>query len=141
MIVLDTNVVSEFVRPAPNTRVMSWFDAARTTPLYTTSITVGELYKGVAILDDGRRKTVLKATVEALVDEDFAQRVLPFDEEAAKAYADIWATRRRAGRPITEADCQIAAITRIWDARLATRNTKDFEDCGIKLLNPWSDPI
>ena len=85
----------------------------------------------------GRRRERLAAEIENMLQEDFAGRLLPFDREAARAYADIGAARRAAGLPIHHANCQIAAIARSRNADLATRNVKDFEGCGIAVINPW----
>ena len=138
MIVIDTNVVSELMRPTPEPAVMTWFSAQDSAELYLTAVTEAELRAGAAILPAGRRRERLTAEVDAVVREDFAGRVLPFDSAAARAYAAIAASRRSMGRPILEADCQIAAIARASDAAVATRNGADFERCGIALIDPWA---
>ena len=94
---------------------------------------------GTAILPPGRRRDRIAAEVDAMVREDFAGRVLPFDRAAARAYGDIAAARRSLGRPILEADSQIAAVACVADAAVATRNSADFEHCGISLVDPWTD--
>ena len=138
MIVIDTNVVSELMRPTPEPAVMTWFSGQDSAELYLTAVSEAELRAGAAILPAGRRRDRLTAEVDAVVREDFAGRVLPFDSAAARAYAAIAVSRRSAGRPILEADCQIAAIARARDAAVATRNGADFEHCGIAVIDPWT---
>ena len=138
MIVIDTNVVSELMRPTPEPAVMTWFSEQDAAQLYLTAISEAELCAGAAILPAGRRRERLTAEVDAVVRQDFAGRVLPFDSAAARAYAVIAASRRSVGRPILEADCQIAAIARAHDAAVATRNGADFEHCGIEVFDPCS---
>ena len=138
MIVIDTNVVSELMRATPAPAVMAWFSAQDSAELYLTAVSEAELRAGVAILPAGRRRKRLAAEVDAVVEQDFAGRVLPFDSAAARAYAAIAASRRSVGRPILEADCQIAAIARASDAAMATRNGADFEHCGIAVIDPWA---
>lgn len=139
MILLDTNVISELMRPEPAQIVLDWFGALDAGDLFISAITEAELRTGVAILPDGQRRDRLQAAIDAMIDQDFQSRVLPFDSLAAKAYAEIAAQRRAAGRPIAEADCQIAAIARATDAPIATRNVKDFDGCGVCVINPWND--
>lgn len=137
MIVLDTNVVSELMRPAPEPGVTSWVDSLDVSDILLTAVTAAELMYGVARLPDGRRRRELRAKVEGLLAEDFRDRILPFDELAATHYADIVAGRERSGLQISMADGQIAAICRNWNAGLATRNLGDFVDTGLELVNPW----
>ena len=139
MVVIDTNVVSELMRPAPEPAVMAWFSRQDSADLYLTAVSEAELRAGAAILPSGRRRDRLAAEIDATVREDFAGRVLPFDSAAAEAYAAIAASRRSMGRPILEADCQIAAIARARDAAVATRNTADFAHCEIAVVDPWAD--
>jgi hypothetical protein len=139
MILLDTNVVSELMRAEPAQTVLGWFGQHDATDLFISAVTEAELRTGVAILPDGRRRDRLQLAIDAMINQDFQGRVLPFDSLAAKAYAEIAAQRRAAGRPIAEADCQIAAIARATNAPVATRNVKDFDGCGIRLINPWND--
>ena len=138
MIIIDTNVVSELMRLAPEPAVMAWFSGQSSTELFLTAISEAELRAGAAILPAGRRRDRLAAEVDAVVGQDFAGRVLPFDSAAARAYAVITASRRSVGRPILEADCQIAAIARARNAAVATRNGADFEHCGLTLIDPWA---
>ncbi len=137
MIILHTNVVSELMKGAPATPVVQWVALQSATSLYTTSITEAEILHGIMLLPAGKRRNSLQGAAEAMFSEDFARRVLPFGSEAARAYALIAALRRRAGRPISHFDAQIAAIGRSNRAAIATRNITDFEDCGVKLINPW----
>lgn len=137
MIILDTNVVSELLRPAPSPAVEAWLAAQDGPTVFFTAIGEAELRLGVAILPAGRRRTALAEAIDAMLEEDFRDRILPFDTEAAEAYAAIAADRRAAGRPISQFDCQIAAIARIHAAVLATRNTVDYEGCGIEVIDPW----
>lgn len=139
MILLDTNVISELMRPEPAQAVLDWFGRHDAADLFISAVTEAELRTGVAILPEGQRRERLQLAIDAMIDQDFQGRVLPFDTIAARPYAEIAARRRAAGRPIAEADCQIAAIARAADAPVATRNGKDFEGCGIGLINPWDD--
>lgn len=140
MIIVDTNVVSELMRAAPEPSVLRWFAENDGGDLFLTAVSEAELRTGAGILAVGRRRDQLVRAIDAMIDEDFAGRVLPFDSPTARHYAEIAVTRRSAGRPISDADCQIAAITRMWNAALATRNIRDFEGCGIVLVNPWDMP-
>jgi hypothetical protein len=137
MIVLDTNVLSELVRPTPDMRVLAWLDDLPVPQITTTAVTAAELLYGVARLPDGQRKAALEQAVRSMIDDDFRDRVEPFDRHAAVAYALVVADRDRLGRPISVADAQIAAICRARGGTLATRNTKDFQDTGIELIDPW----
>lgn len=137
MIVLDTNVISELARQEPDPGVLSWLDSFEIAGLVTTAITAAELRYGVTRLPDGHRKRELAAIIHGILTEDFHGRVLPFDDSASVCYADIVTGRERSGRPIGIPDAQIAAICRDLSAVLATRNTADFEDTGIELVNPW----
>ncbi|MBH0053000.1 type II toxin-antitoxin system VapC family toxin [Salinibacterium sp. SWN139] len=137
MIVLDTNVISELVKPAPSQQVIEWIDAQDSAGLVITALTAAEVRAGVALLPDGRRKQDVGVRMESLLTETFAGFVLAFDIDSSDHYADIVASRSRAGRPISTFDAQIAAVCRQHDAVLATRNTADFTDTGVSLLNPW----
>ena len=137
MILLDTNVISELLRPAPEPRVEAWLSAQDGAGIFLSAVSAAELRFGAALLPPGRRREALAAALDALLREDFAGRLLPFDEAAAEAYAEIAAARRAAGRPIRAFDAQIAAIARARGAAVATRNARDFEVCGIKVIDPW----
>lgn len=139
MIVLDTNIVSELMKSAPAAAVAAWIADQPATSLYTTSVTQAEILHGIMLLPSGKRRSALEAAAEAMFEADFGGRVLPFASEAARAYAQIAAQRRRSGRPISQFDAQIAAIASASRASVATRNVADYEGCGIKVLNPWVD--
>jgi toxin FitB len=141
VIVLDTNVVSEMMRPTPEPRVARWIDAFAADDVFVTAVIAAELMYGVARLPEGRRKQELVGKVGALIAEDFKDRVLPFGQLAAVDYANIVASRERSGLPISLADAQIAAICRHWSADLATRNVADFVDVGIRVVNPWTNTV
>lgn len=137
MIVLDTNVISELVRPQPDRLVLGWLDRYPWAEIYLTAITTAELRYGAARLPDGQRKTELAERVRLLTKERFAHRILPFDDEAASHYAQVVASREKRGKPIGMADAQIAAICLDHRAALATRNTKDFVYVDVGIVNPW----
>jgi len=140
MIVLDTNVLSELLRPLPDARLVAWLAAQDGATVYFTTVGEAELRYGLALLPEGKRRTALAQAVQEILVEDFRDRILVFDSAAANAYAHIAASRRAAGRPMSQLDCQIAAIARIQGAALATRNTADFQACGIELIDPWQAP-
>jgi predicted nucleic acid-binding protein len=139
MIILDTNVLSEVMRPAPSGRVLKWLAKESAFSVFTTTIAMAEILYGIELLPKGRRRAALESAAEAMFEEDFAGRILPFDSDAARVFPKIAAARRASGRPITQFDGQIAAIARSRGAGIATRNTGDFEDCGIAVLNPWRE--
>ena len=137
--VLDTNVLSELMRPVPNPSIASWVAEQATSTLYLTAVSEAELRFGVAIMPPGRRREGLADGLERMLRTGFANRVLPFDSAAASAYAEIAAARQAMGRPIPEADCQIAAIARSRGMAVVTRNVRDFADAGIDVIDPWTD--
>ena len=137
MTVLDTNVLSELMRPLPSAAVEAWFRLQRSTELFTTSVTEAEIFYGIELLTKGKRREALLLSAEAMFREDLAGRVLSFDEQAARVFARIAAKRRAAGKPISHADAQIAAMAHVRSATLATRNVEDFSDCGIRVVDPW----
>ena len=137
MILLDTNVLSELMRPAPEPAVARWVGAQPSATLFLCAVTEAELRFGLALLRDGKRRDRLAQAVEGMLTEDFVGRILPFDSPAASAYARIAADRRAAGRPISQFDAQIASIARSRNAVLATRNLGDFEGCGVNVIDPW----
>jgi predicted nucleic acid-binding protein len=139
VIVLDTNVLSEALKPAPFVTVLHWLGAREPSSVFTTTITQAEILYGIETLPPGKRRMGLLAAVERVFAEEFEGRILPFDEYAARAFAGIVAGRDRAGRPISQFDAMIAAIAVSHRAAVATRNTADFEHCGIDVINPWTD--
>ena len=139
MFVLDTNVASELMRPAPASTVAAWIAERDAGELFLTAVSEAELLYGVAIMPVGRRRAMLEAAMTRWLDLGFAERILPFDSAAARAYAEIASGRRHAGRPIGEADCWIAAISRSRGAAPVTRNVRDFEDTGVHVIDPWTD--
>ena len=138
MFLLDTNIISELLRPSPDPAVETWVDGRRATDLYFSAIGEAELRYGVAVLPAGRRRDALATAIEAILREDFTDRILPFDREAARDYANIAAMRRAAGRTVLPADSQIAAIARSRGMAVATRNVRDFENIGIEVIDPWT---
>ncbi|MFN3594111.1 MAG: type II toxin-antitoxin system VapC family toxin [Thiobacillaceae bacterium] len=138
MILLDTNVLSEFMRPRPAPQVVAWMNAQNPETLWISAVTRAEIELGLALMPPGRRQEGLRQAAVAMFSEDFAGRCLPFDEAAAGHYAIIVAKRTRAGRPITVEDAQIAAIALAHRMRLATRNTADFELIeDLQRVDPW----
>lgn len=137
MILIDTNVISELMRPEPSSIVLAWFGRQAAADLYLSAVVEAELRRGAAALPVGKRRDRLIAEIDAMVSEDFAGRVLPFDSAAAVAFAAVFVERQAAGRPISFPDCQIAATARAHGAVMATRNVADFEGCGIDVMDPW----
>ena len=139
MVLLDTNVVSELMRGAPSAEVLSWMDEQPARGLFVAAVTEAEIRTGIAVLPDGVRRWGLVNAAERTLGELFAGRILPFDSDAARAYADIAAASRAAGRPVSQSDCQIAAIARSRGMAVATRNVRDFADAGVDVIDPWTD--
>jgi predicted nucleic acid-binding protein len=139
VIVLDTNVLSEIVKPFPAGEVLRWMDAQNPADVFTTSITVAEMLSGVEALPPGKRRSQLSAGVEKIFVQEFPGKILPFAEDAARLFATIVASRNSSGRPISQFDGMIAAIALSHHAAVATRNTADFEGCGVHIINPWSE--
>ncbi len=138
-VLLDTNVLSELLRAEPSPVVLTWFAAQPTESLFVSAVTQAEMMLGARLLPVGKRRTALESALSAMFDEDFAGRILPFGSSEALAYVDVVSERRSRGRPISHFDAQIAAIARQAGANLATRNITDFEQCGVALIDPWSE--
>ncbi len=134
---LDTNVLSELLRAAPNPAVVAWVIAQPGESLVVTAVTEAEMRLGVRLLPTGKRRQALQIAVAAMFTEDFAGRIRPFDTAAVPSYVDIVGKRRAAGSPISQFDAQIAAIALCHGEQLATRNLNDFDDCGLSLVDPW----
>ena len=137
MLLLDTNVLSALIEPLPPAPVRDWIVGQRRELLVTAATCQAEILAGLAIMPRGRRRRGLERAAHMMFSEDFGGRVPPFNSPAAKAYAHIFAIRRRAGRPVAEMDLMIAAIALAHDADIVTRNVADFEGCGVALINPW----
>lgn len=136
-VVLDTNVLSEVLRVAPSPVVMEWLAVQPARSLFVSTVTEAEMLLAARLLPVGKRRQVLEQKLELLFGQRFANRLLVFDEGAARHYADLVAVRRRAGRPVQQFDGQIAAIALANDMRVATRNVDDFTGYGLSLENPW----
>jgi len=137
MIIIDTNVLSEIMRMTPSSAIVKWLAEQTRSQVFITAISEAEIYYGIELLPAGKRRAALHSAAEAIFADDFAQRILPFDSGAARAFSRIAAGRRFAGKPIGQSDAQIAAIVQVHQATLATRNATDFENCDIRVLNPW----
>lgn len=141
MIVLDTNVLSEPLRPKPDPAVLGWLDRQAPASLFITTINLAELLTGIEILPAGRRRVQLRETVAERVLALFEGRILSFDQRTAEAFARVTANAQAAGNPIDFADAAIAAIAAMQGFTLATRNERDFKGTGIEVLNPWARGI
>ena len=139
MIILDTNVVSEPMRPAGSAAVLDWLDRQVAETLYLTATSLSELLTGVEILPDGRRKEAMAAMMGGLVKALFGERVLAFDAQAARAYAQVVGRARAKGYSIAVADGQIAAIAQVHGFTVATRDVWPFEAAGVAVVNPWEE--
>ena len=137
MIILDTNVISEFMKPHPSEQVGRWLDAQPTPSIWTTAVSVFEIRYGLNLLPTGRRRTGLERTFDRLLNETLAGRILDFDAAAARVAADIASDRKSRGETTAVQDLQIAGITAARRAVLATRNVKDFADERLSVVNPW----
>jgi toxin FitB len=137
MLLLDTNVVSELMRPRPNPRVLDWVAAQPLSEMAISTITVMEIRFGIALLPRSRRRAHLDTKFRQFLARGFADRILPFDHAAADACADLRAQRRHMGNPITTEDGMIAAIARVHGAPVATRDVGGFQGCGLTLISPW----
>jgi toxin FitB len=140
MFVLDTNVLSAMMGSRPTPEVAAWIAGQPENALYTTTICQAEILSGITVMPQGRRRLAVETAVRAIFTDDFGGRVLPFDTAAAAAFADIFAARRRAGRPTAPLDLMIAAVARAKGASVVTRDIGGFEDCGVPLIDPWNSP-
>lgn len=138
MFLLDTNILSAVMATRPAPEVAHWMTLQPADLLFTAAVCQAEILSGIAVLSTGRRREALEMAALAMFREDFAGRILPFDTDAAVIYAELFALRRSAGRPAATADLMIASIARVHGATVVTRDTGDFEGCGLALINPWS---
>ena len=138
MIVLDTNVLAEFMTSPPSDAVVDWLNAQDSISLYITSISIAEICYGLQAMPEGKRRLLLEDRFEQFIAMAFASRILNFDEACARVYGEIRAYRKKIGRPLSDFDGQIAAIARTHGFSLATRNVKDFEHCLVELINPFT---
>ena len=137
-VLLDTNVVSELMRKVPDPSVALWAAGQPLEDLFFSAVGEAELRYGAAVLPAGLHRESLASDIERMLSEAFGNRILPFDSDAARVYADIAARRRSAGRPVAPADCQMAAIAGSRGMVVATRNVRDFEDADIRVVDPWA---
>jgi toxin FitB len=138
--VLDTNVLSELMRPQPEAQVVAWFDGKAETAFFITAITHAEILLGIDLLPAGRRKDALAEVARRMFEQEFGGRCLSFDERAAGMYARVVAERTRTGQPISTEDAQIASIALVYGLPLITRNVKDFGNiAGLAIINPWNE--
>ena len=139
MLVLDTNMLSAMMSAEPMRKVADWLLNQPSEDLFTAAVCQAEILSGIAILPNGRRRAALEEAARAMFADDFDGRVLPFDAEAAVAYAEVFAARRKAGRSAGTADLMLAAVARVRGASVVTRNVADFEGVGLTIINPWDD--
>ena len=137
MILLDTNIVSEAMKASPADNVLAWLNEQDSDKLYVSAITIGEIVYGLRILPDGKRRLGLSEKFEQFIALAFDQRVLAYDELAARAYGELMGHRKALGRPMSVPDGQIAAIARSRHLAVATRNVTDFESCSVDLIDPF----
>jgi predicted nucleic acid-binding protein len=140
VIIVDTNVVAEAMRASPTPAVVAWLNAQSSASLFLTAITVGEIRYGLRIMPKGRRRQALEEGFDQIIATAFAGRILAFDEPAAAHYGEVMGRRKELGRPLSVPDGQIAALARLHRFAVATRNVRDFLDCGIDLLDPFTPP-
>ena len=138
MILLDTNVISEAMKPLPDGQVVDWMNATASNLMFVSTITIAEVHFGLELLPDGRRRTDLERRFEQFLSRGFDQRIVAFDAPAARVYGALMAHRQRAGMPLASLDGQIAAIAQVHGFAVATRNTDHFADCGVELVNPFA---
>ena len=138
MLVLDTTVPSEALKPVPSEAVLQWLAQQSRDVVFTTAITQAEILYGVEMLPSGKRRNRLYAAIKRLFVDEFDGRVLPFDSDSALVYPEIVARRAHLGRPLSHFDALVASICQSRNATIATRNTNDFENCGLTIVNPWN---
>jgi predicted nucleic acid-binding protein len=137
MFLLDTNILSAAMSSRPAPEVANWMTRQPADLLFTAAVCQAEILSGITVLPKGRRREALEMAALSMFREDFAGRILSFDTDAAVIYGELFALRRSAGRPAAIADLMIASIARAHGANVVTRDTGDFEGCGLALINPW----
>jgi len=137
VILLDTNVISEVMRPQPAPVVTDWLNAMDAGRLHVSAVTIGEIEFGLDNLPAGRRREALRSRFDTFLARAFVDRILDYDDRAARHYGWIMGEQRRSGRPVSAPDGQIAAIATVHGMTIATRNIRDFSACGLALINPW----
>lgn len=137
-LLLDTNVLSEVTRPVPDVRVLQWLDGLDEDRSFISVVSIAEIRRGIALMDDGRKRDALAEWLARDLPERFAQRVLCVDEAVALAWGDLMGLAKRKGRGLSSMDCLVAAAAIAKDLTLATRNTRDFEGFGVELIDPWA---
>lgn len=137
MVIIDTNVVAEMMKVSPAPAVVSWLNGQESSALFLTTITIGEIAYGLRARPQGRRRLQLEQGFERVLAEAFTGRILSFDEEAARQYGEVMGRRKEIGRPLSVPDGQIVSIARARGCAVATRNVRDFVDCGVEVLNPF----
>src|SRR5579862_566562 len=137
MIILDTNVISELMKVSPSEEVLEWIDQQEVTQLFVTTITIAEISYGIHALPKGKKRQLIETAFHNAIKDAFNHRLLEFTEHAAYIYGKIMGERKKLGRPLSILDGQIAAIALIEKACLATRNVRDFENCGLTVMNPF----
>ena len=139
MILIDTNIISEIMSQSPEPNVINWINNQDSLILFVSTITIAEINYGLRIMPDGQRKKLLTERFTYFITKAFEQRILSFNEDAANHYAEIMAHKKEIGRPMSIPDGQIAAVARSNELSIATRNTRDFDECGIILINPFNE--
>jgi len=137
MILLDTNIISEMMKAAPSVQVLKWMNQQKSVQLAISTITIAEIEYGINVLPDGKRRRYLEKAFSQTVNESFKHRIFSFDESAAVLYGKWMGKRKNSGRPASLLDGQIAAVALANKMTLATRNIRDFENSGLKLVNPF----
>jgi len=137
MIILDTNVISELMRKEPDLNVQKWINSQKPINLAVSTINIAEIQKGLKRLPQGKRREKLENNFNNFIKDAFSGRIFSFDEKAAYLFGDIAAKREKEGYHVDAVDIMISAICQSINAAIATRNVKDFEGCGIKMINPW----
>lgn len=138
MVILDTNIVAEMMKASPAPEVVSWLNGQESSALFLTTITLGEIEYGLRVMPQGRRRLQLEQGFERILAEAFAGRIFAFDEEAARRYGEVMGRRKELGRPLSVLDGQIVSIARAKGCAVATRNVRDFTECGVEVINPFA---